>query len=212
MQIHDKTHLSIRAYMKQSGWQNARLKTCPINPGGNCRLHRHGTYARKYPDGMRVARFYCRSCQKTFSLLPTFMAAGCPGTLDEIEKVVLVYEECSTLNGTLQRVRAGYGNTARAQRRWLQRRVVAVHLLLATVKGLFPDLYSDVAPTLASFRHKGPLANTLMSLRIQCDPWLQTRPRPVGFHRKKHPVESQSDPPTDDGHWPDGMIRPNSSP
>ena len=71
MQIHDKTHLSIRAYMKQSGWQNARLTACPINPGGDCRLHRHGTYARKYPDGMRGARSYCRSCRKTFSLLPT---------------------------------------------------------------------------------------------------------------------------------------------
>ena len=212
MQIHDKTHLSIRAYIKQSGWQNARLKTCPINPGGDCRLHRHGTYARKYPDGMRVARYYCRSCRKTFSLLPTFMAAGCPGTLDDIEKVVLVYEECGTLNGSLQRVRAGHGNTARAQRRWLQRRIGAVHLLLATVKGLFPDLYSDVAPTLASFRHKGPLANTLVALRLQCEPWLQTLPRPVGFHRKKHPVESQSDPPTDDGHWQDGMIRPTSLP
>ena len=170
MQIHDKTHLSIRAYMKQSGWQNARLKTCPANPGGDCRLHRHGTYTRKYPDGMRVARFYCRSCQKTFSLLPTFMAAGCPGTLDEIGKVVLVYEECGTLNGSLRRVSAGHGCNARTQRRWLQRRVVAVHLLLATVKGLFPDLYGAVNPTLASFRYKGPPAHTLVSLRLQCEP------------------------------------------
>ena len=212
MQIHDKTPLSIRAYMKQSGWPNARLKTCPINPGGNDRLHRHGTYARKYPDGMRVARSYCRSCRKTFSLLPTFMAAGCPGTLDDIEKVVLVYEEWGTLNGSLQRVRAGHGNTARAQRRWLQRRIVAVHLLLATAKGLFPALYGDVDPTLASFRHKGPPANTLVILRIQCEPWLQTLPRPVGFHCKKRSVESPSDPPTDDRQWQDGMIRPNSSP
>ncbi len=119
MQIHDKTYLSIRAYIKQSGWQNARLKTCPANPDGDCRLHRHGTYARKYPDGMRVAHSYCRSCRKTFSLLPTFMAAGCLGTLDEIEKVVLVYEECGTRNGALRCVRAGHGSTARAQRRWL---------------------------------------------------------------------------------------------
>ena len=41
MQIHDKTHLSTRAYMKQSGWQNARLKTCPANPGCDHRLHRN---------------------------------------------------------------------------------------------------------------------------------------------------------------------------
>ena len=212
MQIHYDTHLSTSAYIKQSGWQNARLKTCPANPGGDDRLHRHGTYARKYPDGMRVARYYCRTCRTTFSLLPSFMAAGCPGTLDGIETVVLAYEECGTVNGALQRVRAGHGSDARAQRRWLQRRIGAVQLLLATVKGLFPELYCEVDPTLASFRHKGPPANILVILRIRCEPWLQTLPRPVGFHRRKRSVESQSDPPTDDGQWQDGMIRPKSSP
>ncbi len=212
MQIHYDTHLSTSAYIKLSGWQNARLKTCPINPGGNHRLHRHGTYARKYPDGMRVARYYCRICRTTFSLLPTFMAAGCPGTLDDIETVVLAYEECGTVNGSLQRVRAGHGSTARAQRRWLQRRIGAVQLLLATVKGLFPELYYEVDPTLASFRHKGPPVHILVILRIQCESWLQTLPRPVGFYRKKRSVESQSDPPTDNGQWQDGRIRAKSLP
>ena len=170
MKIHDSTHLSISAYIKQSGWQNARLKTCPANPDGDCRRHRHGTYAKKYPDGMKVARYYCRSCQKAFSLLPTFMAAGCPGTLDDIEHVVLVSGECGTVNEVVPRVKAGHGSHARGQRRWLQCQVVAVHLLLATVKGLFPDLYCDVDPTLASFCHRGPPAHTLMTLRIQCEP------------------------------------------
>ena len=108
IQIDDNAHLSISAYIKQSGWRNARLKTCPANPGGDYRLHRHGTYARKYPDGMRIARYYCRTYRKTFSLLPTFMAAGCPKTLDDLEHAVLAYEECGTVNGSMQRVKAGH--------------------------------------------------------------------------------------------------------
>ena len=199
MQISYHTRHSDKDYIKQSGWQNARLYDCPNNPGGTCRLHRHGTYARKYPDGMRIARHYCRSCQMTFSLLPTFMAAGCPGTLDEIEDAVLVHEDCGTVSQSLQRIRAGHGNHARTQRRWLQRRIEAVHLLLATVKGLFPDLYGEVVPTLASFHQKGPPSQLLRTLRIQCEPWLQTLPCPVGFDPVTKPVESQTDPPTDDG-------------
>lgn len=204
MQISYNTHLPVRDYIKQSGWQNARLKTCPANPSGTCRLHRHGTYARKYPDGMRIARYYCRSCRMTFSLLPAFMAAGCPGTLDDIEKAVLVHEDCGTVSQALKHVRANHHGDIRAQRRWLQRRMAAVHLLLATVKGLFPDLYSDVAPTLASFRQNGLPANTLMTLRIRCEPWLGSLPRPVGFGHGNRPVESQTDPPTGNGQWQAG--------
>lgn len=204
MQINYNTHLSTRDYIKQSGWQNARLKTCPNNPDGDCRLHRHGTYARKYPDGMRVARHYCRSCRMTFSLLPVFMAAGCPGTLDDIEQAVLVHEDCGTVSQALKHVRPNHHGDIRAQRRWLQRRTTAAHLMLATVKGLLPDLWSGVAPTLASFRQKGPPAHVLMTLRIQCEPWLRTLPRPVGFHRRERPVESQTGPPTDDGQWQAG--------
>ena len=75
MQITYNTHLSTSAYIKQSEWQNARLKTCPANPGGDDRLHRHGTYTRKYPDGMRVARYYCRSCRTSWQ--PAVRAPWC---------------------------------------------------------------------------------------------------------------------------------------
>ena len=118
--------------------------------------------------------------------------------------MVLAQEACGTVSQSLQHVRAGHHGDVRAQRRWLQRRIAAVHLLLATVKGLLPDLYSDVAPTLSSFRQKGPPTTVLMTLRTQCEPWLRTLPRPVGFHRSKQPAESQTDPPTGNGQWKAG--------
>ena len=80
MQIYYKAHLSISAYIKQSGWWNARLKACLVDPSGHHQLHRHGIYARKYSDGMRIARYYCRTCWKTFSLLPHGLGSPNPAS------------------------------------------------------------------------------------------------------------------------------------
>ncbi len=51
---------------------------------------RHGTYGRKTPIPMRVARFDCRDCQTTISRLPDFAAARRRGSLQEIEDAMMV--------------------------------------------------------------------------------------------------------------------------
>ncbi len=49
----------------------------------------HGTYGRKTPVPLRVARFDCRDCQTTFSRLPDFAAARRRGSLQEIEDAMI---------------------------------------------------------------------------------------------------------------------------
>ena len=51
---------------------------------------RYGTYGRKTPDPMRVARFDCHDCQTTISRLPDFAAARRRGSLQEIENDMIV--------------------------------------------------------------------------------------------------------------------------
>ncbi len=50
---------------------------------------RHGTYGRKTPIPMRVARFDCRACQTTISRLLDFAAARRRGSLQEIEDAMI---------------------------------------------------------------------------------------------------------------------------
>ncbi|MCY4138337.1 MAG: hypothetical protein OXF56_08755, partial [Rhodobacteraceae bacterium] len=53
------------------------------HPDGGCRFARHGTYARKTPVGLEIARYYCPDSPMTFNLLPQFMPAGMAGTLPD---------------------------------------------------------------------------------------------------------------------------------
>jgi len=55
-------------------------------------MQRHGTYERKYPAGAKVARYYCRKGQTTFSLLPDCLAARLPDTLDQVQEVIAAVE------------------------------------------------------------------------------------------------------------------------
>ena len=76
MQLIHETDLSAEEYVSTQAWRDAKLERCPNHPDGGCRFARHGTYARKTPVGLKVARYYCPDSPMTFSLLPRFMAAG----------------------------------------------------------------------------------------------------------------------------------------
>ena len=84
------------SYVRARAWRDARLSRCPNHPHGGCSFARHGTYARKTPRGTRIARWYCPQSHTTFSLLPDFLAARLPGTLDELEEVVAHAERASS--------------------------------------------------------------------------------------------------------------------
>jgi hypothetical protein len=49
---------------------------------------RHGTYSRKFPIGIKIARWYCRKGCITISKLPDCLSSRLPGTLIEVETVV----------------------------------------------------------------------------------------------------------------------------
>ena len=196
MQLIHQTTLSVDDYIYKQTWQEARLECCPNTQKSSCQFHRHGTYSRKTPSNIRIARYYCRTCQMTFSLLPSFMAAGKPGTPQAIEEAALAIEECSTLMEAHNRIRPDHHGTWRTQRRWFQRRSFWLTLTLYAVRGLFPEFYAQTPMTVGAFRAKGVTTTLLVTLRKQGSTHLQYVPPPVGFRSCSHPIESQTGPPT----------------
>ena len=66
---------------------------------------RHGTYIRKTPRGVRVARGYCPQSRTTFSLLPDCLAARLPGTFEALAAVVVHAESASSLEAAANELR-----------------------------------------------------------------------------------------------------------
>lgn len=103
-------------------------------------MARHGTYERKTPVVMPVARFYCGGCRTTFSLLPDSAAARRPGSLQEI------VDDMAVLAGSrgpwaaarqLFPERDEMSNAIRG----LRRAFAAVSAFLAIVATMRPDLF-----------------------------------------------------------------------
>jgi hypothetical protein len=67
MQLRFGTNLTSEQYISQQAWQQATLERCPLHPEGSCGVRGHGSYGRKEPEGLRIARFYCRRGQTTIS-------------------------------------------------------------------------------------------------------------------------------------------------
>ena len=97
MQLRHPTQLTGEQYVAARAWRDAELERCPNHPHGGCSFARHGTYTRKTPREMRVARWYCPQSRTTFSLLPDCLAARLPGTLDALEAVVAHAERARSL-------------------------------------------------------------------------------------------------------------------
>ena len=125
------------SYVTEEGWHEASIERCP-----KCgrAIRGHGTYPRKFPDGTRIARFYCRSCQMTVSLLPEFLAAGYSDTLGVQRAAVDAVNSHPTFDAAAAFVRPDI--QLQGARRWLRRRVQRHHmtmLLMATMLGLSTD-------------------------------------------------------------------------
>ncbi len=123
VQLIHETDLSAEDYVSTQAWRDAKLERCPNHPDGGCRFARHGTYGRKTPTGLRVARYYCPDTPMTFSLLPQFMAAGMAGTLHAVEDSVAAVESEDGLAAAAERVRPGRHGDPRAARCWIRKRV-----------------------------------------------------------------------------------------
>ena len=135
MQLRFETGLTGERYVTAQAWREARLERCPKHPHGGCSLARHGTYERKTPQGVRVARWYCPQSHTTFSLLPDCLAARLPGTLEVLEAVVVAAEGARSLEAAANEVRPDAIELPGAMR-WVRRRVRLVHNALARVIGL----------------------------------------------------------------------------
>ena len=180
MQLRFETGLTSEQYVTAQAWREAILEQCPKHPHGGCSLARHGTYERKTPQGVRVARWYCPESHTTFSLLPDCLAARLPGTLDMLEAVVVAAEGARSLEAAANEVRRDAIELPGAMR-WVRRRVRLVHNALARVIGLIPDRLASCAATMGAVRERLGCDSALMALRGLVAEQLQMLPAPLGF-------------------------------
>lgn len=120
----------------------------------------------------------------TIGLLPDFYASRRPGLLDEIEEVVAIAEAAPSLEAAADEVRPADDAVAvslTSALRWVRRRVVSVHRLLATVIGLLPDRFEGCTPTVTSFRERLGTRRGLVALREICARSLHALAAPLGL-------------------------------
>lgn len=183
VQLRFETGLTGADYVTREAWREARLSCCPLHPRGGCGFSRHGTYERKTPAGTLIARWYCPQAHRTFSLLPDHLAARFPGTLSEIERVVVTVEHAKSVETAADALRSDPVTLTSAVR-WVRRRVAPVRALLSIVVGLFPQPLLGCAPTIAALRARLACPQVLMALREHAKAHLQALARPLGF---RHP-------------------------
>ena len=151
-----------------------------MHPGGGCGFARHTAYARVEPPGMLIARWYCEEGHVTFSLLPDCLASRLSSTLVAVEKVASAVEQRTR---SIEAVAATLRPDIEVQGavRWVRRRVVAVATALKVLKGLRPDVFCGVAPTLAGVRAVLDVAEALPAVRASAGAQLRQMPPYVGL-------------------------------
>jgi hypothetical protein len=185
VQLRFDTTLTSEQYVSDKAWRHARLERCPLHPGGGCGYKRHGSYERQQPPGARVARWYCPRGRTTFSLLPDCLAAKLPGTLAEVEQVVGVVEQASSVEAAADRLRPDIELPGRL--RWVRRRRALVHAALAALLVLRPEVLGGCEPTLGSVRSQLQTEQVLPVLRQLGEPQLPQLSPPLGFGARTAP-------------------------
>lgn len=178
VQLRHECSLPGEAYVARSAWREASLERCPHHPRGGCGLVRHGTYPRRTPAGMRVARYYCPTARVTFSLLPDCLASHFPGELAAIEHVVATVEHARSLEAAADVLRPDI--TLASAVRWIRRRLTPVRLALITLVTLWPDRGLG-APTLSQTQTVLTTPSALVALRTLVPDHLEALPTPLGF-------------------------------
>jgi hypothetical protein len=179
MQIRYATNLSAEQYVQQQAWHAATLNQCPLHPQGGCRFSKHGTYPRKFPEGTKIARWYCPDGHMSFSLLPDCLASRLPGTLLEIEDVVAKVENSPSQEAAADGIRIDIELPGAL--RWMRRRIFLVKAALRILIELLPGLFADCLPSLLSFRSVLGVDYVLPQLRILAEGNLYILPPPIGF-------------------------------
>ncbi len=175
-------------YVTGKLWTQATIASCPWHPGGGCGFCRHGTYERITPAGCRVARWYCPETGCTVSALPDCLAARRSGTLVELETRLLAVERTGSLTGATHITRTEIELPGAL--RYLSRLRTDVHGALAIVRGLDPERFLDVVPTLSAFAALLGVVSVLMALRAEYPASLPTLPAPLGFDPPRNARDS----------------------
>jgi hypothetical protein len=178
VQLRHECPLSGEAYVARGAWRDASLAACPRHPRGGCGLVRHGTYSRRTPAGMRIARYYCPTAHETFSLLPDCLASHLPGELATVESVVATVEAARSVEAAADVLRPDI--TLPSAVRWVRRRLTPVRRALLAVVTLLPDLFTGDA-RLTAVRLALATPSALVALRTHAAPHLATLPTPLGF-------------------------------
>ena len=179
MQIRYATNLSAEQYVRQQAWHAATLNRCPLHPQGGCRFCKNGSYSRKFPDGAKIARWYCADGHMSFSLLPDCLASRLSGSLIEVEDVLTEVEHSPSQEAAADKIRIDI--LLPGALRWMRRRVFRVKATLSMLIELLPGLFSDCHPSILSFKSVLDVDYVLPELRILADPYLYILPPPVGF-------------------------------
>lgn len=203
MQLRFKTALTCQDYVSEQAWQYATLEHCPLHPNGGCGFARHGTYERVEPPGTRVPRWYCPEGNRTFSLLADCFASRLPGSLTDLERVVVEVEQAKSLEAAADRVRTDDISLPGAIR-WTRRRIQQVHITLRMLLDLIPECLCGCQPTVIAFRRWLNADWVLPQLRETASMHLTGLPPPLGFasrplrnvdHREQIQHDKGPDPP-----------------
>jgi hypothetical protein len=173
-------------YVPDRAWERAVLDECPFHPAGGCGLRHHGSYPRVHPASARVARFLCPVRGETISLLPSFLAARLPATLDEIEAVIDAVEASPSIAVAVETTRpadAGRAVTSISAARWVRRRRRPILAALVALVTLVPELWG-CAPTLTAIRARLGQARVLVALRQLGHAHLRALSPPLGLHAR----------------------------
>jgi len=179
MQLRFATDLSAEEYVRREAWKEAKLDNCPIHPEGGCGFRKNGTYSRKYPEGTKIARWYCPMGHQTFSFLPDCLSARLPGELKEVENVIEEVEKAPSQEDAVKRIRLDIFLPGAL--RWVRRRILPIRTALTMLIELIPSMFLACDPTLSSFRCALCVSYALPELRQHAAPFLHILPPPLGF-------------------------------
>lgn len=138
MQVRYKVDVSVSEYNDQNLCEKAELEQCPIHPDGGCGIRGHGSYERVVPIKFRVPRWYCQKGHATISLLPDFLPSRFPGTLKDVEDVVVEAQKHPTLVSAAEHIRPDI--ELQGALRWISRRIYYVNTVLKACAGLLPEV------------------------------------------------------------------------
>jgi hypothetical protein len=127
---------------------------------------------------MRVARWYCRQSQTTFSLLPDCLSARLAGSLDDAEKVIVAAESLGVEASahTLRLGEVGFPGLLR----WMRRRRQGVRAAILALMTAVPGRLGTV-PEVRALRSVLSNDRVLVFLREIGADHLHALPHPIGF-------------------------------